>query len=73
LSKKDLKIKDRETGKLVSSAENLVKRHGGVLGICAIINASPYDTPDVVPDCVAHLCQFISDPSPIHVIVFNNL
>jgi hypothetical protein len=67
LSKKEIKTKDRETGKYVTNSENLIKRHGGVLGICAIVNASPYDTLGFVPDCVAHLCQFINDPTPIQV------
>lgn len=46
---------------------NLNKKHGGILGLCALINASPYDIPKYLPDILTHLCRFNNDPSPIKV------
>ena len=46
---------------------NLIKRHGGILGLCSLVNASPYDIPSYLPDVVTYLCQFTNDPEPIMV------
>lgn len=43
----------------------LVTRHGGVLGLCAFINASPYDVPDAVPQIFLELGPHLTDPQPI--------
>ena len=45
--------------------DNLVKRHGAVLGLCSVVASSPYDVPTYLPDTVTYLCQFINDPAPI--------
>ncbi len=60
--------KDKETGKFVINMTNLVKRHGGVLGISAIVASCPYDVPDYLPEAATYLCQFVNDPVPIQVI-----
>lgn len=67
LSKIKARTKDKETGKMNTNMPNLIKRHGGVLGICSIVNSSPYDMPAYLPDTVTYLCQFINDPVPIQV------
>ena len=46
---------------------NLIKRHGGLLGLCAIVGSCPYDVPAYLPDTVTYLCEFINDPAPIQV------
>lgn len=62
------KSKDKETGKFVINMPNLIKRHGGILGLCAIVSSSPYDVPPYLPETVTYLCSFINDPVPIQVI-----
>ncbi|CAF1489784.1 unnamed protein product, partial [Adineta steineri] len=52
-------------GKKVTSAENIVKRHGGVLGLCAIVLSSPYDIPTHVPEALMLLCEHSHDPDLI--------
>ena len=72
LSKIPIKDKDKNTGKSVINEDNLVKRHGAVLGLCAVVSSSPYDVPAHLPDTVTYLCQFINDPLPIQVNVQGN-
>ena len=45
--------------------EAIYKRHGGVLGLCAVIQAFPYDVPEVVPPVLMQVCEHIHDPMPI--------
>ena len=42
-------------------------RHGGVLGLCAFINAHPYDMPSYLPPVIEELDCHINDPQPIPV------
>ncbi|XP_039282651.1 proteasome activator complex subunit 4 isoform X2 [Nilaparvata lugens] len=43
----------------------LAGRHAAVLGLCAFINASPYDVPQQVPAIFQQLGQHLNDPQPI--------
>ena len=47
------------------SPEAVYRRHGGVLGFCAVIEAFPYDVPEVVPPALMEVCEHIHDPMPI--------
>ena len=50
--------------------QNIVKRHGGLLGLCAIVYSCPYDIScSYLPEVVTYLCDFINDPVPIQVIL----
>ncbi|CAF1141433.1 unnamed protein product [Adineta ricciae] len=49
-------------GEKVVSTKDIVKRHGGILGLCAIIQANPYDIPAYVPDTLMILCEHSHDP-----------
>lgn len=57
--------------KLKKKAENntnlLSLRHAGVLGLCAFINAHPYDVPDYLPGIFGKLGPHQADPQPIPV------
>lgn len=57
--------------KLRKKAENNVNslnlRHAGVLGLCAFINAHPYDVPDYLPAIFGQLGPHQADPQPIPV------
>lgn len=65
LSKIKARSKNKETGKVNINMKNLVKRHGGILGLCAVVGSCPYDVPSYLPETVTYLCQFINDPVPI--------
>jgi proteasome activator subunit 4 len=45
----------------------IVKRHAGVLGLCAFVDAFPYDVPDFLPDILVQLGNHLNDPQPIPV------
>ncbi|PNF36512.1 hypothetical protein B7P43_G15901 [Cryptotermes secundus] len=45
--------------------QSLRLRHSGILGLCAFINAYPYDVPEFVPDVFLHLGDHLNDPQPI--------
>lgn len=65
LSQIKAKKKDKTTGNFVINMENLIKRHGGLLGLCSIVSSCPYDVPSYLPEVVTYLCNFINDPVPI--------
>lgn len=45
----------------------IVKRHAGILGLCAFVDAFPYDVPDFLPDVLIELGNHLNDPQPIPV------
>lgn len=51
---------------LANSAEPL-KRHAGVLGLAAIIQAFPYTVPGFLPDVLMKLCRYASEKQPLNV------
>ena len=67
LSRINPRVKEPETGKMITNMANIIKRHGGVLGLCSIVNSCPYDVPSYLPDTVTYLCQYTNDPVPIQV------
>ncbi|CAF0997060.1 unnamed protein product [Brachionus calyciflorus] len=58
------KIKD-ENEKTVLNQLSVAKRHGGVLGLCSIVNASPHEIPIYLPQIITYLADFTDDPEPI--------
>jgi len=50
---------------------NLVERHGGVLGIAALIESRPYDVPEWMPELLMTLSKYSSESSPIQETVRN--
>lgn len=42
-------------------------RHTAVLGMCAFIQAHPYDLPDSIPPIFEYLNNHLNDPAPIPV------
>ncbi|CAF3716099.1 unnamed protein product [Rotaria sp. Silwood1] len=53
--------------KKVISGENIIKRHGGILGLCAIVLSSSYDISMYVPEALVLLCEHLHDPDLIQV------
>ncbi|KAG8177101.1 hypothetical protein JTE90_015245 [Oedothorax gibbosus] len=54
-------------------AEDLRERHAGVLGLCAIVNAFPYDVPQFLPDILVLLGDHLNDPQPISTTIKKTL
>ncbi|CAF2108179.1 unnamed protein product [Rotaria magnacalcarata] len=52
-------------GKKVISTKDTVRRHSGILGLCAIVLASPYDVSSHVPEVLMVLCKHSHDPELI--------
>lgn len=51
----------------MGASEDGIVRHGGVLGLSAIVLASPYTVPSYLPDILMKLCRFASQKNPIKV------
>ena len=45
----------------------LIKRHAGVLGLSAFVQAYPYDVPDFMPQILMDLSNHVDDSQPIQV------
>ena len=45
----------------------IVERHAGILGLCAFVDAYPYDVPEFLPDILVRLGDHLNDPQPIPV------
>ncbi len=54
---------------LVFSAGLLLKRHFGVLGLAALVEACPYSVPEWLPEVLDEIAVHIHDPAPIQVCV----
>uniref|UniRef100_A0A5K3FBT1 BLM10_mid domain-containing protein n=1 Tax=Mesocestoides corti TaxID=53468 RepID=A0A5K3FBT1_MESCO len=51
----------------------LRRRHAGVLGLCAFINANIHETPDYLPKVIAEVAGYANDPQPIAKSVSDTL
>ena len=45
--------------------QSIQKRHAGILGYCALVEAYPYDLLEWMPPILTELAKFINDPQPI--------
>ena len=50
--------------------KNMVSRHAGILGLCAFVNAYPYDVPEFIPDILMFLSGYVHEVQPISVNIF---
>ena len=57
----------RGSKKKKKTAEEVIVKHSGIVGLCAFVNAFPYDVPDFVPDILMLLSDHLHDPQPIPV------
>jgi proteasome activator subunit 4 len=48
-----------------ASRTALLQRHGGVLGLHALVSAYPYEMPDWMPDLLIFIGERTNDPEPI--------
>ena len=42
-------------------------RHAGILGLCSLVLAFPYDVPEFIPKILVLLAKCAGNPSPISV------
>ena len=49
--------------------QSLIRRHAGVLGLCACVTAFPYDVPKQIPEILMTLSTHVDDPQPVQVII----
>ena len=49
---------------LSTVSEDLVARHGAVLGLCAFLAAFPHQVPDFLPELLLFLGRFINAGQP---------
>ena len=64
-----LKRIKQSNGTTIVDPKDLTLRHGGILGLCACINAFPYNVPDFMPDILVFLSYHLNDPQPIPVSI----
>jgi proteasome activator subunit 4 len=69
LSGTKLKKKKRKFSEPLT-LELLVKRHAGVLGLSACVQAYPYDVPEFIPQILMDLSDHLDDPQPIQAGLF---
>ncbi|KAH9509108.1 Proteasome activator complex subunit 4, partial [Bulinus truncatus] len=68
------KVKTSKSAKKESvSLQGLIKRHAGVLGLSACVQAYPYDVPDFIPQVLVDLSVHVNDPQPIGMTVTKTL
>lgn len=60
-------------GTTIVDPKDLTLRHSGILGLCACINAFPYDVPDFMPDIIVFLSYHLNDPQPIPTAIKKTL
>lgn len=58
------KFKKQRNLKNLDKAE-LAAFHSGILGLCALVEAYPYDVPEMIPDVLIELEKHLHDPLPI--------
>ncbi|XP_046617317.1 proteasome activator complex subunit 4-like [Neodiprion virginianus] len=56
-----------------AEAASIRVRHAGVLGLCAFINAHPYDVPPFLPSIFEELGPHLNDPQPIPATIRKTL
>merc|ERR1711902_127334 len=56
-----------------TTPEDIVSKHSGILGLCAFVNAFPYDVPDFIPDILMVLSDHLHDPQPIPMTIKKTL
>jgi proteasome activator subunit 4 len=61
------KKRSREPVEQETYNQSLIKRHGIVLGLCAIVQSSPYTITEGMPALLTHISTCINDPAPISV------
>ncbi|VDI21300.1 proteasome activator subunit 4 [Mytilus galloprovincialis] len=67
-----IKLKKRRVTENIT-LDALIKRHAGVLGLSAFVQAYPYDVPEFMPQILMDLSNHVDDPQPIQMTVKKTL
>lgn len=62
-----------QNGLRIMDPDELRERHVGILGLCACVNAFPYDVPKFLPDILVLLGDHLHDPQPIEATIKKTL
>jgi len=54
-----------------NAMKRMVARHAGIIGLCAFVNAYPYDVPEFIPDVLMFLSGYVHEVQPITVCIHN--
>ena len=57
--------KNKKFRKVSVKKESMATYHCGILGLCAFVEAYPYDIPEFMPDILMELGNHLHDPQPI--------
>ena len=53
-----------------NAMKRMVARHAGIIGLCAFVNAYPYDVPEFIPDVLMFLSGYVHEVQPITVRMY---
>ncbi|XP_060826320.1 proteasome activator complex subunit 4-like isoform X1 [Bombus pascuorum] len=73
LCKKEALNSNKEETKKNLKADALRIRHAAIIGMCAFVQAHPYDIPKYVPPIFEHLRAHMNDPQPIPMTIKETL
>jgi proteasome activator subunit 4 len=66
-----IKSKKHQSSNILEDCDELATYHSGILGLCAIVEAHPYNVPDYVPGLLMELVRHLHDPQPIPKTIKN--
>merc|ERR1711997_102440 len=70
---------ESQTGESINSnsdenaMKKMVVRHAGIIGLCAFVNAYPYDVPEFIPDVLMFLSGYVHEVQPITATIKKTL
>ncbi|CAK9822685.1 Proteasome activator complex subunit 4 [Anthophora retusa] len=73
LYKKKRSNVNKDDSKRNLKSDGLRSRHAAIIGMCAFIQAHPYDIPKFVPPIFEHLSPHMNDPQPIPMTIKKTL
>jgi len=56
-----------------AGSQDKLNYHSGILGLCAFVEAFPYDVPEFVPPILMELSTHLNDPQPIPMTIKKSL
>lgn len=54
---------------VILDSGDVVIRHAGILGLCSVVNAFPYEVPSFLPRLLLLLSSHLNDPAPIPMTI----
>jgi proteasome activator subunit 4 len=66
-------VNPNNENKMIVDSNDLISRHAGILGLCSVVNAFPYDVPDFMPRILMVLADHLHDPQPVPATIKKTL